>query len=199
LNGSYGYIPNLEQHLQSERVAVPPDLSNRFNQLPPEIQHITHGYMSLSMLLKRVAEKTHRNLTDKIAELASMPLPASVLNVGPSGITELDDASPENVSKKKALLNFAQSAHAEWVKVLVITNWSRRSEDVSKTIDLKVYMDTQKALYDMAIHEMMELKRGLAPAKVPNPDLKTALAVLSTGKASWMPEVCSSLVVEVKC
>ena len=118
-----------------------------------------------------------------------MPIPASALHAGASGLTEGDDASPENVAKKKALLSFAQSTHADWVKVLVVTNWSRRSEDVSKTIDLKVYTDTQKSLYDMAIHEMAELKRGLAPARVPNPDLKTGLAVLSTEKASWMPEV----------
>lgn len=189
LNGSFGSIPNLERHLGNGPVAVPPDLQDRINQLPPEIAHITHGYMPLSMLLKRLAEKTHKGLTDKITELASMPVPASALNVGASGITELDDGSPENVAKKKSLLTFTQSTHADWVKALVITNWSRRSDDVSKTIDLKVYMDTQKSMYDMAIHEMMELKRGLAPAKMPNPDLKTALAVLSTGKAPWMPEL----------
>jgi mediator of RNA polymerase II transcription subunit 14 len=146
--------------------------------------------MPLSTLLKRMAEKTHNALTNKILELAQMPVPNSALNVGPSGITEVDDLSPENLAKKKSLLDFAQSTHADWVKALVITNWSRRSEDVSKTIDLKVYMDQQKSLYDMAIHEMAEMKRGLAQARLPNPDLKTALQVLSTGKAPWMPEVC---------
>jgi mediator of RNA polymerase II transcription subunit 14 len=147
------------------------------------------------MLLKRLAEKTHHGLTSKIMELASMPVPASALNVGPSGMTEVDDVSPENLAKKKLLLDFAQSTHADWVKALVITNWSRRSEDVSKTIDLKVYMDQQKTLYDMAIHEMAEMKRGLGQARLPNPDLKTALQVLSTGKAPWMPEVYMSLTV----
>jgi mediator of RNA polymerase II transcription subunit 14 len=122
-------------------------------------------------------------------ELASMPVPSSAQLVGASGLTEVDDLSPENLAKKKALLDFAQSTHADWVKALVITNWSRRSEDVSKTIDLNVYTNQQKALYDMAIHEMAELKRGLGQARLPNPDLKTALQVLSTGKAPYMPEV----------
>lgn len=182
-------MTDLAQHLDNGAVGVPTDLQDRVNQLPPEIAHITYGYMPLSVLLKRLAEKTHKGLMDKIAELAAMPVPDSALNVGPSGITELDDPSPENVAKKKSLLSFAQSTHADWIKALVITNWSRRSEDVSKTIDLKVYMDTQKSLYDMAIHDLAEMKRGMAQAKVPNPDLKTALQILSTGKAPWMPEV----------
>jgi mediator of RNA polymerase II transcription subunit 14 len=118
-----------------------------------------------------------------------MPIPPSALNTNGSHMTSVDDNSSENLSKKLLLLNFAQETHADWVKALVITNWSRRSEDVSKTIDLKIYLDQQKAMYDMAIHEMSEVKRSLPYARVPNPDLKTALQVLSTGKAPWMPEV----------
>jgi mediator of RNA polymerase II transcription subunit 14 len=189
INGSFGSIPNLAHHLESGRAPVPQDLQDQFNQLPPEIAHITHGYMPLSMLLKRLAEKTHNALSNKILELASMPVPPSALNVGPSGLTEVDDTSLENLAKKKLLLDFSQSTHADWVKALVITNWSRRSEDVSKTIDLKVYMDSQRVLYDQAIDQLATMKVDLAHAKLPNPDIKTALQVLSTGKAPWMPEV----------
>lgn len=118
-----------------------------------------------------------------------MPVPSSALHVGPSGLTDVDDLSSENLAKKKALLDFVQSTHADWVKALVITNWSRRSDDVSKTIDLNVYTNQQKSFYDMLIHEMAELKRGLGQARLPNPDLKTAVQILSTGKAPYMPEV----------
>jgi mediator of RNA polymerase II transcription subunit 14 len=168
----------------------PSDLQERMNQLPPEIAHITHGYMSLSTLLQRLAVKSHEDLKAKIMELAQMPVPSSALNGNASHLTSPDDNSPENLAKKLLLLNFAQSTHADWVKALVITNWSRRSEDVSKTIDLKVYLDQQKNLYDLAINEMSQVKRSLPYARLPNPDLKTALQVLSTGKAPWMPEVC---------
>lgn len=118
-----------------------------------------------------------------------MPAPVSAVNGNSAHPPE--DNSADNINKKVRLLSFAQSKHAEWVKALVITEWSRRSEDVSKMIDLKVHIDNQKTLYDFAIQEMSEMKRNLIQARVPNPDLKTALAVLSTGKAAWMPEVRS--------
>ncbi|KIN04624.1 hypothetical protein OIDMADRAFT_39144 [Oidiodendron maius Zn] len=167
----------------------PPDLQEQINKLPPEIAHITQGYMSLSTLLKRLSARTHEDLKAKVLQLSQMPIPSSALNMNGSQITSVDDNSPENLSKKLALLNFAQSTHADWVKALVITNWSRRSEDVSKTIDLKIYLDRQKSMYESAIHEMSEVKRSLPYARMPNPDLKTALQVLSTGKAPWMPEL----------
>jgi mediator of RNA polymerase II transcription subunit 14 len=185
----HGLNGALPETLQGEAFTNPPDLQEQINQLPPEIAHITQGYMSLATLLKRLSTRTHENLKAKLSQLAQMPIPPSALNTNGSHMTSVDDNSSENLSKKLLLLNFAQETHADWVKALVITNWSRRSEDVSKTIDLKIYLDQQKAMYDMAIHEMSEVKRSLPYARVPNPDLKTALQVLSTGKAPWMPEV----------
>lgn len=186
-NGINGTVA---ESLPGEIFTNPPDLQERINELPPEIAHITQGYMSLSTLLARLSVRTHEDLKAKILQLSQMPTPPSALGTNGSHITSVDDSSPENLAKKLLLLNFAQSTHADWVKALVITNWSRRSEDVSKTIDLKIYLDQQKSLYELAIHEMSEVKRSLPYARVPNPDLKTALQVLSTGKAPWMPEVC---------
>jgi mediator of RNA polymerase II transcription subunit 14 len=185
----HGLNGTLPETLQGDVFTNPPDLQEQINKLPPEIAHITQGYMSLSALLKRLSARTHEDLKAKVLQLAQMPIPPSALNANGSHITSVDDNSSENLAKKLLLLNFAQSTHADWVKALVITNWSRRSEDVSKTIDLKIYLDQQKSMYDLAIHEMSEVKRSLPYARVPNPDLKTALQVLSTGKAPWMPEV----------
>jgi mediator of RNA polymerase II transcription subunit 14 len=184
-----GLNGNLPETTQGAVFNNPPDLQEQINKLPPEIAHITQGYMSLSTLLKRLSARTHEDLKAKILQLSQMPIPTSALNMNGSQMTSVDDSSSENLSKKLALLNFAQSTHADWVKALVITNWSRRSEDVSKTIDLKIYLDQQKSMYELAIHEMSEIKRSLPYARVPNPDLKTALQVLSTGKAPWIPEV----------
>jgi len=180
------------------KVEIPPEL-DRMSQLPPEIAHITEGYVSLSTLLTRLAQKSHNDLSEKILQLAQMPVPASAVNGNSSHITAVDDNSPENIAKKQALLDFVQSKHADWTKALVITKWSRQSEDVSKIIDLKIHLDQKKTLYDMAIHEMTEMKRSLGQARLPNPDLKTALQVLSTGKAPWMPEVCCIWIVSTIC
>ncbi|TVY37517.1 Mediator of RNA polymerase II transcription subunit [Lachnellula subtilissima] len=169
--------------------AIPKDIEAQLDQLPPEILHITQGYLPLSLLLSRLAQKTHNDLARTITDMAQMALPPAVANGNTSHGMSNDDNSQENLSKKLRLLNFAQDAHTEWTKALIITNWSRRSEDVSKMIDLKIHLDKQKSHYDFAINELMEVKRSLVHARLPNPDLKTALAVLTTGKASWMPEL----------
>jgi mediator of RNA polymerase II transcription subunit 14 len=191
--GIDGSVAEAVRHQDSSH-AVSQDLQDRVGQLPPEILHITQGYMPLSNLISRLAQKTHNDLTDTIVQMAQMATPTSVVNGNASYTSPVDDTSIENINKKLRMLNFAQDAHTEWVKALVITEWSRKSEDVSKMIDLRVHIDTQKEFYDSAIHEMSVLKRGLLEARVPNPDLKTALQVLSTGKAPWMPEVCLILI-----
>ena len=56
-------------------------------------------------------------------------------------------------------------------------------------IDLRIHLEAQKKLYTDAIDSMAENKRALHNFRLPNPDFKTALEVLTTGKASWMPDV----------
>jgi len=174
------------------------DSLNRIHDLPPEIEHITMNFEPLSQLLRRTAQITHNNLADTLQELAQMPVPASATN-GNSAHTPLDDNSNENVAKKVKLLEFANGEHSRWVKALVITDWSRRAADVSKLIDLNVHMNKQKWYYDSAVHEMAEVKRGLKYARLPNPDLKTAVEVLTTGKANYMPDVSLSRIFMWMC
>jgi mediator of RNA polymerase II transcription subunit 14 len=167
------------------------DMQERVNQLPPEIAHITGEYKSLPSLLSRLAQRTHNDMTAKILELAQMPVPASAVNGNASHITTVDDNSSENMAKKKRLLDFLENAHSDWAKALIITTWSRRADDISKLVDLKEHMRNQSEFYGKVILDLAQVKIDLIRARLPNPDLKTALEVLTTGKASWMPEVCS--------
>ncbi|KAH6996613.1 mediator complex subunit MED14-domain-containing protein [Ilyonectria sp. MPI-CAGE-AT-0026] len=160
------------------------------NDLPDEIRHIRQGFIPISLLLTRLAQSTHNSLQDKIADLAKMAVPANALNGNAAFPTSVaDDSSSENMKKKAAILNFAQDMHAKWVKALVITEWSRKSEMVSKLIDLKFHIDQQRILFDAALDNIVNVKRDLTFARMPSPDLKTALQVLSTGKAAWMPDL----------
>ncbi|KAI5927684.1 mediator complex subunit MED14-domain-containing protein [Camillea tinctor] len=164
--------------------------SSRMNDLPDEIQHITQGYVPLGVLLSRLAQQTHNQLSDEIMALAKMPMSAPAVNGNSAyGDSTSEDASAENLSKKVRLLNFVQEKHAEWVKALVITNWSRKAEPVSKLIDLMHHINMQRKKYDDSLDYMINVKRDLTFARVPNPDLKTALYVLSTGTAPWMPDL----------
>ncbi|KAF4587702.1 Mediator of RNA polymerase II transcription subunit 14 [Ophiocordyceps camponoti-floridani] len=160
---------------------------SRMNDLPDEIIHITQGFVPLSLLLTRLAQTSHNALQDKMAELAKMPLPATAVNG--NATSTLDDTSTDNLRKKAALASFAQDLHGKWLKALVITEWSRKSDMVSKLIDLKFHIDQQRILYDACLENVVNVKRDLTFARMPSPDLKTALQILSTGTAPWMPDL----------
>jgi mediator of RNA polymerase II transcription subunit 14 len=150
----------------------------RMDELPDEIQHITQDIYPLSLLLTRLAQSTHNDLEQIIGNLASISL------------TD-EKKSPDAVSleKKKMLLEWAHSRHAKWVKTLVITEWSRKSEDVGKLIDLFNYLRIRLDSFGFLLDNMILLRRQLYTARSPSPDLKTALQILEDGEASFLPEV----------
>ncbi|KAF7548255.1 hypothetical protein G7046_g8741 [Stylonectria norvegica] len=185
--GGTGLKSPIQQTQPPEQQSI--EKASRMNDLPDEIIHITQGFVPLGLLLQRLSQTTHNQLQDKVAELAKMPLPQTALNGNTHVGSAPDDTSTENKAKKASLLSFAQTQHAKWVKALVITEWSRKSEMVSKLIDLKFHVDQQRILYDAAVDSIVNVKRDLTYARMPSPDLKTALQVLSTGTAPWMPDL----------
>ncbi|WQF77676.1 Putative mediator complex, subunit Med14 [Colletotrichum destructivum] len=161
----------------------------RMNDLPEEIVHITQGYIPLSMIVSRLAQRTHEDLEKTIMDMAAIKwAPPAVNGNTPNGTDTPDDMSEGNKRKKMLMLKFAQDAHSKWVKALVITDWSRNAEAVSKLIDIKAHIDSKRMLFDFCQDLLIDLKRSLISARLPNPDLKTALQVLTTGEASWIPE-----------
>lgn len=188
MNGLYDGTSESQDHLELE-------LESLVGLLPPQIEHITTGYIPLSTLIPRLVQETFNGLTDVIDEMSE--LEASSL----SRDTQLNHVTPQlngagtsassqsNVQKKLRMLNFAQDRRAQFIKILVLSQWSRQVIAIGKVIDLTCWLDLQKRLYKDAKWWMGELKRILGPAKTPDPDLKTALEALSLGKASWLPDV----------
>ena len=160
------------------------------SQLPPEIEHVTLGFRPLSRLITRLAQDTFNGLTEVINEMADMEL-SQKNGVPQQNGAASNQASQVNIQKKTRLWDFAQEQRAKFIKVLVLSQWSRQSEDVSKVIDLNVWMTEQKELYKRITLWMGELRRvmGVRDVKIPSPDLNTALEALSTGKAAWLPDV----------
>lgn len=159
--------------------------------LPDELQHIITDIIPLNVILTRLAEYSHSALQDKIQELASMPMLQGLVNGNHNYHSSgAEDTSQESLDKKTNLLNFIQDLHTKWVKALVIVEWSKNADQVGKLIDIRSHLASQLEMYNMAFWELIKVKQEMQWAKVPSPDLKTALAVLSTGKVSWMPDVC---------
>lgn len=166
------------------------------SQLPPEIEHITQGYLPLSRLIKRLTQDTFIGLTEVINEMADMEVSPKngVFQQNGAGASQ---AAQINIQKKTRLWVFAHDQRAKFIKVLVLSQWSRQSEAVSKVIDINYWMEEQKRLYKDVASWIGELKRMLAPMKMPSPDLTTALEALSTGKAQWLPDVGLRFVIGV--
>lgn len=195
-----GDYSKLESSLQGARMEESVD----------ELQHITDDVMPLSLLLTRLAQFSHMKLQELILDLASKPLPENTLNGNAKGLMNnsingnvnagvngapklpspaLEDTSPESLNKKTMVLKFIQDLHSRWVKALVITEWARNADEVGKLIDLRTHLAAKLELYNRTFWNMVNLKHEMAFAKVPSPDLKTALEVLSTGAVHWMPDV----------
>ncbi|KAL2065137.1 hypothetical protein VTL71DRAFT_4278 [Oculimacula yallundae] len=187
-NGLNGKMTDNSRHGEGE-VNASRTMQARVDRLPEEIAHIAENYYPLSMLISRLAQKTHADVLSTIQELGQMPVPVSAANGNASHHPVMEDSSLDNINKKLRLLNFATSSHEAWTKALVITGWSRKAEEVTRLIDVRIHLEAQKQLYTDAINVMAENKRALHNFRLPNPDLKTALEVLTTGKASWMPDL----------
>ena len=161
---------------------------------PPEIEHLTQGYLPLSILISRLAQDTFLGLEEVINELAEMqptPQPSNALPY--LNGTSANQAAQITVQKKAKLWNFAQDRRAKFIKLLVLSQWSRQADAVSRVIDLNMWITTQKRFYEESGTWIGELRRQLETLKMPSPDLKTALEVLSTGKAASLPDVSQSI------
>lgn len=162
-------------------------------QLPPEIEQVTFGYVSFSSLISRLVQETFNGLTEVINDMSDMPVSQPSQSAPHDHIHQPlngnGNGSQANVQKKLRILHFASDRRAQFIKALILSRWARQVEAVSKVIDLNVWLSNQIGQYNECCSWMGELKRRLLPLREPNPDIKTALEVLSCGKASWLPDL----------
>ena len=199
-NGVDGLSNHQENHINGHRsdyahTVKEPARINGFSQMPPEIQHITQGYLRLSRLIERSAQECWNGLAEvveKLSEIQLLPPPQSATashgRIQENGATS-GDQSRENLNKKDRLLSFAQDQRANFIKLLVLSQWGENARDIQKIIDLHSWIVGQRIQYTDAADFVGFMKRDLGLAQIPNPDLKTALEVLSTQRVSNFPDL----------
>lgn len=192
-NGTYanGFSATLPEASRELAVGSP----SFAGQLPPEIEHITMGYISMSGLITRLVQETFNGLAEVINYMADLTVPQPTQNGSVNNTVHQTngvyngETSQANVQKKLRMFDFANRRRAQFIKILVLARWARQAEAIGRVIDLRNWLGNQAREYNNAISWMGELKRKSAHIKDPNPDIKTALEVLSLGKASWLPEL----------
>lgn len=189
-NGGYSSMMDVDSEPQGGPVrALVPAHPSTVDEPPDEIEHITADILPLSKIVSRLAQFSFAKLQEQILALAAKPLPQNLANGNADyQFTGAEDTSQESLEKKVSLLKFAQDLHTRWVKALVISEWSKKADKVSKLIDIRAHLATKLEDFNYVFIDMINNKRELNWAKVPSPDLKTALAVLSFGEAYWWPD-----------
>jgi mediator of RNA polymerase II transcription subunit 14 len=165
---------------------------DQFAQLPPEIAHISRDqYHSLSTLLLRISQETYNDLSETLQSMAELPLVQQSNGIMPNGaMPHRNGQENEDTNRRKKLLlmKFAQDNRAKFIKLLVLTEWGKKAaRDVSKLIDLFSWAREQKNYMDFVDAQIERIKLFSSAAGERNPDITTALEILSTGKAPWMP------------
>jgi mediator of RNA polymerase II transcription subunit 14 len=165
---------------------------DQFSELPPELAHIAGDtYHPLSTLLLRVSQETYNGLSETLQTMADMPV-AQQMNGAMSNGMGSHAVSQENAEvnrrKKLLLMKFAQDNRAKFIKLLVLTEWGKKAAgDVAKMIDLYTWTWQQRGSMDEVDDQIERIKLFSSAAGERNPDITTALEILSTGKAPWMP------------
>ena len=159
--------------------------------LPPEVVDIIEQTLvPLRTLFERVNQECFNDLNELIARLEELNAQQAVNGVnGASAVNLSGNAAIISAQKKRMILDFANRHRERFVKLLVISNWSRRADDVRQLVYLKMWFDRLGTNYLGASDALGYLKRDLHYFKQPNPDIRTALEALSSGTASWIPDV----------
>ncbi|TGZ84846.1 MED14-domain-containing protein [Ascodesmis nigricans] len=128
----------------------------------PPIPKITHNFVPLRMLIGRTAQ----DAWNKFQEVLDMLYNPSILEL----------------EKKKRTVEYCQTYRKNFIKLLVLSKWAENADRVSDAIDLKAFLDQQFMHFDGITNGLMATKAAMARARIPNPDLTTAMEVLSTGR-----------------
>ena len=63
------------------------------------------------------------------------------------------------------LLEFASVQRERFIKTMILTGWSKGSEDMSKLLDVKVWQDKHMIAHNSSLQAIMNIKDNMRPAK----------------------------------
>ncbi|EPS31264.1 hypothetical protein PDE_06219 [Penicillium oxalicum 114-2] len=156
---------------------------------PFEIPHITQGFFPFGTLVHRAVQNCWNELTELISDLATIQVPADNNTNAPGGSGKSSgNQTAQNMHKKLKILEWGHARRAEFIKLLVLSEWSRHAAEVSRLIDIQGFIRIRHQAYMTAMNSVGMMKQDLVRAQVANPDLKTALEVLAKGKVASLPD-----------
>ena len=183
-NSDDAMVPNgeaVKPHKSSQKQADPPPLDQAWRKGPSN--------KSLGLLLQRTAQQCFVDLNETLEKMQATAVESH--SVQPNGVQQASslDTAESSLKKKRLLMDFANTQRERFIKTLVLSNWARAEEEQSRLIDIKVWQDAQLTAHQDAAAAIWQTKMNMIPAKMPQPNIAGAMEVLSTGKASSMPDL----------
>lgn len=111
--------------------------------LAPALPKITQGFYPFKMLIGRLVQDS-KNQLDEL-------------------IRNLQDA--REMDRRQQLMAHVTERRQQFIKLLVLSIWAKRADEVSRVIDVKAWFDSVEAKFQQAIWESFALRRDLANAK----------------------------------
>lgn len=145
------------------KMKVDSSVSGRTNGIyPPALPHVTDNLTPLSDALRRQAQFTYHELTTFMKSLEASTL--------------------SDNEKKRTFLELLVSLRENFIRLYVISKWACNANEIQKLIDLFAWLREQSQTITNALNQLGNMKQSLVSAKVPNPDISTALEVLVKGR-----------------
>jgi mediator of RNA polymerase II transcription subunit 14 len=185
-----GHVNGQSSDAPLRHPTVPHTAISYTEQAPLEILQLISkdSYLPLAALVSRAAQACWNSLSVLLEQLTAIHVSdhnGESTKSLPSG--QANNQSKANLEKKEKLLLFANDQKADFIKLLVLLQWSRDVDDVSKTISINYWLMTRRQAYWDAIASLVLIKQDSAGFQVPNPDLKTAAEILARGRAIDIP------------
>ena len=171
----------------------------KMDQLPEEIQELlnrdtmsTKHYVPIAQLVDRVTRSCWTDLLNVLNHLAKVRVPeaTNVTDRLPGEPDAANDVSEANRSKKINLWDFAENYKRELIKVLVLMQWSSKTEENRHTIALNVHLVEQRAAFQR-VNGVLAGLLAFLPQNLMDaaPDLDTAAEILSAGRMAELPDL----------
>ncbi|KPI40035.1 Mediator of RNA polymerase II transcription subunit 14 [Cyphellophora attinorum] len=143
-------------------------------------------YLPMATLVGRTAQNCWNDLYQLVDQLSDIAIPAQSADPGRplSYSLQSNNQTKANLDKKDRILNFASEQKAVFIKLLVLLQWSKNVQDVSKTISLNWWLQEQRDAYSAACNLLYTFKFIATSWQTPNPDIRTAGEILSLQRAA---------------
>lgn len=164
---------------------LPEEILEMLRRIPDEV------YVPMSRLVDRATRSCWTDLANLLRELANMQIRS------PSEITDRmvgepntpNDTSEANRKKKYLMWNFAETHKRALIKLLVILQWSAKTDENKATIALNFYLHELRSSYLNASDMMSKWIEWIVSRQDASPGLDTAAEILTAGRRAALPDL----------